>query len=96
MRGYHSQAGVDESTARPGHLERLALAARRFRKDVREAFATISERAEIELPVAVLCVEYAGREGAGLRRTQGALKLIKSNEDTHPLRLGVPGKAEKT
>ena len=96
VRGHHSQAGINKSATRPGHLERQALAARRFRKDVRETVATVGERAEIELPVAVQSVERPGREVASLRRTQGAFKFIKSNEDAHPLRLRVPGKAEKT
>jgi hypothetical protein len=96
VRGHHSQAGVNESPTRPGHLERQALAARRFRKNVRETFATVGERAEIELPVAMQSVERPGRKVASLRRTQGAFKFIKSNEDAHPLRLRAPGKAEKT
>jgi len=93
---HHSQAGINESATRPGHLERQALAARRFRKDINETFTTVGERAEIELPVAVQAPQRPGRKVACLRRTQGALKFVKSNEDAQPARVRVLGKAEKT
>ena len=93
---HHSQAGINKSATRPGHLERQALATHRFRKDVNETFATVGERAEVELPVAMQTPQRPGRKFACLRRTQGAFKFVKSNEDAHPGRLRVPGKAEKT
>jgi hypothetical protein len=72
------------------------LSARCFGEDVEETLASVGERAQIELPVAMPAAQRAGGKIAGRRCRQGALEFVKSNEDAHPLRLRILGRVEKT